>query len=326
VLQLGTRQTVVGFPFTATITMSAEWRRARGFLPEDILRAGQAAAVVLVDGDRSLVTSCAKCGGSPSSKKRIATLGLSPNRSFGPQPDPECPGRETFTWDLCKVACTSSRLHFKSRLAIAVQLPGAPLCISESFEALSKPPAATGRRDRTAATRGISMRSAASPHMAHNTSPTMSMSPTPTPTDATTTTTTGTTTAATPMDSLQQIEVIEYPLAHLRTALGACVEHRRQAELFVTVRVMATTMSQEFFELLGQRIRGALRVDPSFVNYSWNYVPDTSSGGNNVALLTTVAIFCNRQAAIDSHRRLLGLMDTYTAQGLVTPTFASQIW
>jgi hypothetical protein len=137
---MSTQRVIANKAFVVRVVMDAAWRRAHGIGAEDVMRAAQPMRVVVVESARrERIASCPKCGRNGA--REIVVMALSPRCVFGPCPVPSSGGAlEVFTFDACRVTCTSSRVHIRSALALAFDIRGLrETVLSEPFEVVSKP-------------------------------------------------------------------------------------------------------------------------------------------------------------------------------------------
>lgn len=121
--------------FVVTLRMGNEWRREKGITAENVMHAAQPMHVVVAESPtKERVRMCPKCG---SEGRDVATLSLSPRCVFGPISDPD--GTERFVFDLCRMSCTSTRVHFRSAISLAFDFGTDLVVVSEPFEVISKP-------------------------------------------------------------------------------------------------------------------------------------------------------------------------------------------
>lgn len=142
-LTMSVQETYAGRPFSVELWVTAAWRAARGLCVSDVASAALAAQLVLVDAPPPasptaapvVAASCERCGRRPLLRV------LDSKGSAHVEPVAAEDGvAERFVWDGCRVFCSSSRLHMRSRFAIAFALPGCALLQTAPFHALSKRP------------------------------------------------------------------------------------------------------------------------------------------------------------------------------------------
>ncbi|ELP86861.1 hypothetical protein EIN_044090 [Entamoeba invadens IP1] len=111
--------------FTMTLTMSEDWRRSHGILPEDVIKCALAATChkesVIETHQSDEVKLCKVC----QSERRIIEIDHSDQSQIGPVTTAD--GLEKYTFNKCKSFCSSSRNHHHSRLCIVISgLPDGP--------------------------------------------------------------------------------------------------------------------------------------------------------------------------------------------------------
>ncbi|KAH3767419.1 hypothetical protein Pelo_734 [Pelomyxa schiedti] len=105
--------------FSLFLELNSAYVKKNKLTEDDILKAGIAAKCYKESAPDQELVSCSIC----SSKKRIIELAISNKAVFGPKRSTY--GTETYTFDVCKTNCSSSRDHHKSHLLIVIDgLPG----------------------------------------------------------------------------------------------------------------------------------------------------------------------------------------------------------
>ena len=132
ILTMNTTRVVWNRPFSITLLMNSEWGIENGVGVNEILKTAENIRVLVVDSPTSeCVAACSRC----SAEAPIIILG-----GFTTTTDRKW---DAFMWTTCRAQCTSSRLHFRSPLALAFQLPVVGVVFSSPFDIISKSPRAS---------------------------------------------------------------------------------------------------------------------------------------------------------------------------------------
>eukprot|EP00727_Mastigamoeba_balamuthi_P006574 m51a1_g2537 hypothetical protein (498) ;mRNA; f:255009-256988 len=121
--------------FTVKLCVPQQWRLDNRLSEDDVLRCRELIhAVKLQESTWVPCDSCGKCG--PKTRKPFLVVDYTANRDvFGPFV--EADGVTVYNFDRCRVSCSSSRLHLRAEVAIALELKG-HLIISNHFISAAK--------------------------------------------------------------------------------------------------------------------------------------------------------------------------------------------
>eukprot|EP00727_Mastigamoeba_balamuthi_P013623 m51a1_g8884 hypothetical protein (641) ;mRNA; r:653982-657524 len=139
--------------FTMSLVVSKQWRMALGISHDDVWRVGLRAVATFESGLPciSAVAVCDKCA---KKRSKFLDVAVSSREVFGPDVSARAGAEvEAFSFDRCRVHCSSSRLHMRSRLVLAMQFNDFTTVLSEAFVTTARagrprpydsPPAAAG--------------------------------------------------------------------------------------------------------------------------------------------------------------------------------------